>query len=267
MNPLEFEIDRWREYALALRFTKPEDAEKDYIQELLLSELFNGKDWANLVFRGGTAISKVYGSGRFSEDLDFITIKEADASELETYVKKSIERLGLRYHIEYKKVRYRNMLKYSLKIKGPIYAVALNEQAKQTIGIDLNLYERPMLEVLEVDRVPIYDDARPYAANVLSKEELIADKAKAILERTEPVARDLYDMWFLAMKYGIRLDIKLTSRKMLAYGKRENRLFSMSMLNKKIRQIERIWDKEMGRLILNPPSYKKVVSELEGLLK
>ncbi len=265
MNPLGYEIGRWREYATTLRFAKPEDAEKDYLQELLLAELFSGRESTRLVFRGGTAVSKIYGSGRFSEDLDFILDATLESEVLDAYVAKALARLGTRYPTEYKKEEYRNMLKYSIKVKGPIYAVASSEQAKQTIGIDLNLYERPMLSVKEVERLPLYDDARPYEACTLSQRELLADKAKAMLERTEPVARDLYDMWFLANKYNMKLDHDLASKKMAIYGKRRGVVFSVAALNEKINKIGHIWGREMTRLMTQPPNYERVAKYVKSI--
>lgn len=46
-------------------------AEKDYFQEIILFILYRefGRE---LVFKGGTALTKCYGFDRFSEDLDFL---------------------------------------------------------------------------------------------------------------------------------------------------------------------------------------------------
>jgi len=49
----------------------PESVLKEYIQYELLESIFKTKDSVNLSFIGGTAIRIIYGSYRFSEDLDF----------------------------------------------------------------------------------------------------------------------------------------------------------------------------------------------------
>ena len=52
-------------------------AEKDYLLDLLLFLISrNTKD--ELVFKGGTCLSKIYGLDRFSEDLDFTIVKEKE---------------------------------------------------------------------------------------------------------------------------------------------------------------------------------------------
>ena len=51
--------------------------EKDYLQELLLYEIYSKKYTTDrFVFKGGTSLSKFYYSDRFSEDLDFVALGE-----------------------------------------------------------------------------------------------------------------------------------------------------------------------------------------------
>ncbi len=261
MDPLEYEIGKWRRYADLLGLVKPEHAEKDYLQELLLSGLCSGKG-GRLVFRGGTAISKFYGSGRFSEDLDFV-LTNPDGSA-EARIEAAIKALGMRYSTDYRKKAYRNMVRYDLKVKGPIYGLAGNEQAKQTVKVDVNTYERPLMEPDTLHRIPVYEDLGPYSAAVAAKEELLADKVKSIMERTRPMARDLYDAWLLARKYGLRQDSKLIRRKMLEYGKHSDERFSMAVLKGKIREIGAVWGIELSRLMKTVPDYSTVRKEFLG---
>src|SRR3990167_3542874 len=53
-----------------------EYAEKDYFQDLLLFNIY--KQTNLLIFKGGTALYKLYGLQRFSEDLDFTLIGDLD---------------------------------------------------------------------------------------------------------------------------------------------------------------------------------------------
>jgi predicted nucleotidyltransferase component of viral defense system len=266
MDKLEYELNKWRDYSGALGFVKPEHAEKDYLQELLLFELYSGRLRAALLFRGGTAISKFYGSGRFSEDIDLILANDVDASRLGEEIDAAIKRIGLYYPLESKKVLYRNMTKYDLKIKGPIYFVANNEQAKQSIKIDLNTYERPQAQPNNTYRIPVYEDLKPYNLLVATKEELLADKIKAIVERTSPVARDLYDAWLLIRKYGIKPNLAMVEKKIFEYGKQKGERFSTKDLRSRIEQIGDIWDTELSRLMKAVPDYKSVKKEFEDAI-
>ena len=265
-EPLEQEISKWRSYAQTLGFAKTEHAEKDYLQELLLSELYSSKIGKLLIFRGGTAISKVYGSGRFSEDLDFIISRDAAADELNREVEAAIKRLNFYYETRFETKRFRNMIKYSIKIDGPIYAVARNVQARESIEADINTYERPLYRTNEVYRVPIYSDLRPYTLKAASVEELLADKVKALLERTQPVARDLYDAWILIRKYRVKLDTAAVDKKMRMFGKLPNEEFSMKMMLKRVKALEKEWSTELSRLMVAVPKYRDVVHDFKSAL-
>lgn len=261
MNPLDYEIARWRRYSDSLGFAKTEHAEKDYLQELLLLYIFSGKLAKGAVFRGGTAISKVYGSGRFSEDIDLILDKEVDAHEVKDDMAAVFRNMNLRYVTEYKMAEYRNMLKYEAKINGPIYAIAKNQQAKQSVRIDLNTYERPLLGINRLQRTTIYEDIRPYTLSVLSPKELLADKIKAVLERTEPVARDIYDAWIIMKKFSVKPDVGIIDRKMREFGKNKGEIFSVKELSDRVKTAGKRWKEELSRLMLSVPDYKNVSSE------
>ena len=56
-------------------FPDPYLAEKDYLQEIMLHDIYtNRKSTRTFAFKGGTALSKFYSSDRFSEDLDFTLV-------------------------------------------------------------------------------------------------------------------------------------------------------------------------------------------------
>ncbi len=265
-EPPKSEISKWRSYAQTLGFAKTEHAEKDYLQELLLSELYSGKIGKVLIFRGGTAISKVYGSGRFSEDLDFIISKDAIADELNREVEAAINRLNFYYATKFEAKHFRNMFKYGIKIDGPVYAITRNVQARESVEVDVNTYESPLYEANEVYRVPIYSDIRPYMLKVASIKELLADKVKAMLERTKPVARDLYDAWILIKKYRIKLDITAVDKKMKMFGKHPGEEFSTELLLERVKAIERQWNTELSRLMVAVPKYKDVASSFKAAI-
>src|SRR3989344_2458817 len=67
------------------------NAEKDYLQDLILFSVYSiiGNE---LVFKGGTALYKIYKLNRFSEDLDFTLTKKID---IEKMTRKLISNLSL----------------------------------------------------------------------------------------------------------------------------------------------------------------------------
>src|SRR3990167_8155252 len=74
---------------------------KEYLQYKILNSIFNSEYAAKLVFLGGTALRIVYGSTRFSEDLDFdnFTLSEQEFTDLSTIIKNDLTLEGLTVEI------------------------------------------------------------------------------------------------------------------------------------------------------------------------
>ncbi len=58
---------------------------REYFQHLFLAELYKFPDAGKLLFKGGTALRIVYGSPRFSEDLDF-SLFGVEQKEIKSFV-------------------------------------------------------------------------------------------------------------------------------------------------------------------------------------
>lgn len=264
---MEYDRRLWRAYADQLGFPKTEQAEKDYLQELLLMNINSSADSKYLVFRGGTAIAKLYGSGRFSEDLDFISVSDSRAKGLENIIEAGINSIKYRYDLSFSKKQYRNMVKYTIKINGPMFSASLNRQAVQTIEVDFNTYEHPLLNPREIPRNPIYEDLRPYSIITIQPEELAADKIKTIIERTRPMSRDLYDLWILLEKYKITPNLKIVEEKLELYPRTNRKTFTQELFDLKLKEMSKIWKAELSRLIKTVPDYGIVVRNVESAIK
>ena len=85
-----------------------EHIEKDYFQDILLYKLFSKSN--DLVFKGGTALYKIYNLPRFSEDLDFSILHETDAEKTIMDIAKSVG------DVEFRKTP--DSLLFKIKFKG-----------------------------------------------------------------------------------------------------------------------------------------------------
>src|SRR3989338_3631770 len=56
---------------------------REYFQHLFLSQLYRLENSDNILFKGGTALRIIYGSPRFSEDLDFSIFRVEQYSQKE----------------------------------------------------------------------------------------------------------------------------------------------------------------------------------------
>src|SRR3989338_6603794 len=70
---------------------------KEYLQYKILNSIFNSEYASKLAFLGGTALRIVYGSTRFSEDLDFdnFALSEREFTDLSKIIQKYLTLEGL----------------------------------------------------------------------------------------------------------------------------------------------------------------------------
>jgi predicted nucleotidyltransferase component of viral defense system len=221
-------------------YEQPYQNEKDYIEEMFLSGIFNSLD--SVVFRGGTSISKFYGSVRFSDDLDFSFVQDKAQQNVAGVLEKVIKSLSEWYPIKImRRTNSAGMLTYELSIRGPLFET-LNKYQHLKIEIDK---KASVVETIgRFRRNPKYDDLRPYLALVMSEKEILAEKVVALLFRRNLKARDLYDIYYLVNK-NVEIKVGLIDRKMKEYG----HTFSSERLHKRLMGISKIWEKELRRLL------------------
>lgn len=217
-------------------YEQPFQKEKDYIQEMFLMEIFNAT--GGLVFKGGTALSKFYGSARFSDDLDFSTIQSGQTEKLD----KMIDKLSKNHPL--KIMRRKNntqMLSYELSIRGPMFEM-LDKYQHLKIEVDKNASVTTKTNIFH--RNPAYEDLRPYVAVVMSEKEILAEKTVALLFRKNTKARDLYDIHFL-IKKDVKIEAAMTDKKMKEHG----HVFTKDQFLNRIKNLKNVWNKELPRLL------------------
>ncbi|MEM4522876.1 MAG: nucleotidyl transferase AbiEii/AbiGii toxin family protein [Nitrososphaeria archaeon] len=229
--------------------------EKDYLQHVFFLFL-SIESKRELIFKGGTALQKVYGLNRFSLDLDF-TSTNGKEEEIVNKIAKDIKDFGYETEVS-KNVRYKEESKsLTLKIKGPLYDGT--EKSITSLRIEISNRRDLQLEPETKEIVPIYPDIRPYIVLVMRLEEILAEKIRAIYKRGR--ARDLYDLWFLIRK-NTKYDTKLINKKLeyykLTYNKQE--------LKKKIQEIEKIWVQELKPIATFTPQFQTILKDIEPLL-
>lgn len=178
---------------------------REYFQHIFLSELYKLSKAEKILFKGGTALRMVYGSPRFSEDLDFSVfgITERDlkkfVEDLFVKVLVKIEQLGIHVEIGEK----------SGKTSGGYFGVATFKLLDfQPVGVEINISARNGREMKgEVDNVA-NDFVPTYILIHLPQNELVEEKVfGALLERKKP--RDFYDLYFIMRKGMLSADHKI----------------------------------------------------------
>lgn len=169
---------------------------REYFQHLFLSELYKLPESGKMLFKGGTALRMVYGSPRFSEDLDF-SVFGIGQNDLKRFVEDlfvkvlaEIERAGIQVEIGEK----------SDRTTGGYFGVATFRVLEyQPVGVEVNISSRNGRSINgEVDSVA-NDFVPTYTLVHLPQDELVEEKIfGALRQRKKP--RDFYDLYFIMRK-------------------------------------------------------------------
>ncbi len=246
--------DELKEYAKRTSLPNLGHAEKDYFQNVVLFVLYQSYG-RSIVFKGGTALKKVYGLDRFSDDLDFTCAEKIDVRKLDA---------GLgRFRMEFEKEvqSYPDGLKVVLRIKGPLYTGI--RQSLCRLALDFSFRETVVLEP-EIRTIGRFLEEIPsFDVVAMQESEILAEKARAVMTRTK--ARDVYDMWFL-LKKGVKFDATLAEKKLEFYGmKWDPEGFKRRL---EIQLTERAWRSEMEPVVSRLPDLgevRKLVLEGTGI--
>jgi len=227
--------------------------EKDYLQHVFLLFL-SAESKGELVFKGGTALQKVYGLNRFSLDLDFTSRNDGEEEVVERVVK-DVEDFGFAAQVS-RVERFKDIGKtLVLRIKGPLFDGS--DRSITSLRVEVSLRRDLVLEPELKEIVPIYPDVRPYLLQVVRLEEILAEKVRAIFYRDR--ASDLYDLWFLLRK-GVKMDLELVNTKLSYY----KIVFSVEEFRRKIMEMENTWAEELKPVTTFVPHFKTVIRDIEA---
>ena len=169
---------------------------REYFQHLFLSQFYKLEGAENILFKGGTALRTIYGSPRFSEDLDFsifnieIHRQKEFIEDLFTKVLAEIEKVGI--HVELGP-------KPGPTTEGYYGDATFKIYDYPPVAVEINVSSRNAREMKgEVDSIA-NDFVPTYNLFHLPQEELIKEKVfDALLKRKK--ARDFYDLYFIMRK-------------------------------------------------------------------
>jgi predicted nucleotidyltransferase component of viral defense system len=230
--------------------------EKHYIQTIALRSIYASTN--DLAFKGGTCMCFFHGLNRFSGDLDFTLVaNERELKYLPIELKKDLEVYGIDSEI---RILKDDGISFSFRIgaKGPLYT---KEIERCFVRIEISKRESVKLkpEVLEFDA--IYTDILPFFVLVMQREELLAEKVRAVLTRNR--ARDVYDLWFL-LKMGTRFELNLANEKLKYYKK----VFEKDVFMERIKRAGGYWKPELKPLVIGRlPRFELVYNEVKAVLK
>ena len=184
---------------------------REYLQLLFLKYFYDLPKSNQIYFKGETSIKFLYGSFRFSEDLDFSsTLKE---EEIKPLIQKAIKNLSREIPTSFKQEK-----SIADSFTGRIFQEISDFIFPLTVRLDISLREKPIY--IENSYIETIFPISPYPLVVhLAVKEILAEKIRALIIRGK--GRDLFDIWFLLSKK-IEIDWDLVNLKMSFYNRKTN---------------------------------------------
>src|SRR3989344_7011168 len=155
------------------------NAEKDYLQDVVLFSLYSniGKD---MVFKGGTALYKIYKLNRFSEDLDFTINNKIDIEKISGRVISDLMLLNIKGKIKEIK-EFGGEITVRFLLNGPLYRGSKETQC--FIPLNISKREHTLLEPKKELIISLYKEIPNFEVFVMQEREILAEKVRAIFQR------------------------------------------------------------------------------------
>lgn len=235
--------------------------EKDYFLTLLLDGVSHEPLLKEgLVFKGGTALRKIYFKNyRYSEDLDF-TLREAlPGREIRGALDSAMEYLRREYNADF---RMRDFDSKPHFTDARIQFAGLNG-GSNTIAVDIGADEVIADKAGEMPVMNPYYEKKSFI-RVYSLEEIVAEKLRSLLQRTR--VRDYYDVWFLLTQKKKRLDAKKIRKiflEKMAYKKLVFKGKEQLLDREKLEQAQAYYAPQLGNQLKRLPPFERIKKELE----
>jgi hypothetical protein len=173
---------------------------REYLQHVILRQLFEQGFTDVVVFHGGTALRILHGLGRFSEDLDFhLNYPNKDFS-LKYYLPKLINGLELSgYSASINKLKEQTVQSVFIKFTGLLFDAGLSPHRDENLSVKIDIDTNPPMGfTIEKTLVNQYF---PIGINHQNRESFLAGKLHAILQRQYTKGRDWYDLIFYLSRW------------------------------------------------------------------
>lgn len=167
---------------------------KEYLQYKILNSIFNSQYAGKLAFLGGTALRIVYGSTRFSEDLDFdnFSLTEKEFTNLSKIIQKDLILEGLKVEVN---TVTSNAYRIKIRIPKLFFESGLSAMSEHKVLIQVDTVpqnfeytpEKPLLNKFDVFT----------QINAVPKDLLLAQKIFASVNCKRIMGRDFFDIVFL----------------------------------------------------------------------
>jgi predicted nucleotidyltransferase component of viral defense system len=166
---------------------------REYCQHLFLSHFNKVSGSEKFLFKGGTALRIVFGSPRFSEDLDF-SAKNSGSIRIEE-INRIIDEALFQVQQEGIEVAKNFNPGTSGETSGGYFVVINMQMLEFDSELQVQISFRTPDKVIGNSTLLNSSFISPYVINYLHETILVGEKIEALLDRKKP--RDFYDLYFI----------------------------------------------------------------------
>jgi predicted nucleotidyltransferase component of viral defense system len=230
--------------------------ERDWVLTEIIYHLAQQPIGQDLVLKGGQALRHVYGSGRFSKDVDYAARRRVDFADLRDLV-------TIRYPALRPPVAPPQSTRFGLKIDPISYTGPLRVPA--TVEVEVSFREHIQRPALTMDYISPFRE--PFPVAVMDLHEMISEKVRAMVQRGNP--RDLYDLWFIFSRIDSPISDEVVARliplkftpPLVSKGWRPQELYT------KIRSQGGAWTSALTVLVAEPPTFDEALDVVEKAMR
>ena len=236
-------------------------AEKHYVNSWILRAIYTSPYGNSLLFKGGTALSKLYfpETWRYSEDLDFTV--EGSYSGSQTEFQGVLEDAARVSGIDFEVTRHRELRKEGY----PAHYVDIDIQYDAVLGhrnttsLDIMIDEYVAFD--PVTHRHSYEDVPEFEVTAYSLEEIFTEKLRALFQRSQ--ARDYYDLYQMITEADIDESVILPAftRKCEHDGVEADLRGAFPRENRE--EIRDGWENTLPDLVADLPEFDSVSETLE----
>ena len=242
------------------------NALKEVFQEIALLGLYQGGFFEKAAFYGGTALRILHGLPRFSEDLDFTLLNnEISNEQIFDWFKETFEEIKEEANIPLDIIDDNEHedggINFYIGYVGPLGGSGNNKKVKVDISRSEKLEFEPIMRNAIVD----YSDLEDYKLVCYPLEELLVEKLRCTMQRTQP--RDYYDIWYLVEVEKMEVEYFTNEFRNKCTSKELKPEDFHAKLDLKLPQYKARWQKSMSDQIKDLPDFEQVEREVIRKIK
>ncbi|OIB58113.1 nucleotidyl transferase AbiEii/AbiGii toxin family protein [Natrialba sp. SSL1] len=240
-------------------------AEKNYVNSWILWAIYTSSYGDNLLFKGGTALSKLYfpETWRYSEDLDLGVEGDYRGSEEELEI--ALDDAARRSGIDFEVTQHRE-----LRNEGyPTHYVDIDIQYNAVLGhrnttsLDVMIDEYVAFD--SVEHTHQHEDTPEFLLTAYSLEEIFAEKLRALYQRSQ--ARDYYDLYRMMTEADVDNSVIVPAfRRKCEHDDLDINL-EEGLPSEKRAEIRGGWQNTLPDLVADLPEFDSVYATLEEYIE